>query len=113
VSTYSYAGYISNARIVVGTAVYTGNFTPQTTSLTSTQSSGSNIAAITGTSTSLLTLQYRRGDNNHRFVDESGARAFNCNVPAMLTQGIILSIQSCRLVSAYFNGSSDYLNSSR
>ena len=53
-----FAGYITNARIVIGTAVYTGNFTPPATPLAATQSSGTNISAITGTSTTLLTCQY-------------------------------------------------------
>ena len=48
-----FPGYISNARIVKGTAVYTSNFTPSTTPLT----------AITNTS--LLTCQ------SNRFVDNS------------------------------------------
>ena len=50
-------GYISNFRIVKGTAVYTAAFTPPTALLEATQSAGTNIAAITGTSTSLLTCQ--------------------------------------------------------
>lgn len=49
----AFAGYISNLRVVKGTAVYTSNFTPSTTPLT----------AISGTS--LLTCQ------NNRFVDNS------------------------------------------
>ena len=48
-----YIGYISNARLVVGTAVYTSNFTPSTTPLTA-------IA-----NTSLLTCQ------SNRFIDNS------------------------------------------
>jgi hypothetical protein len=52
-STRSTIGYISNARIVVGTAVYTSNFTPSTTPLT----------AISGTS--LLTCQ------SNQFIDNS------------------------------------------
>lgn len=48
-----YTGYISNLRVVKGTAVYTSNFTPPTTPLT----------AITNTS--LLTCQ------SNRFVDNS------------------------------------------
>ena len=50
-------GFISNLRVVKGVAVYTGTFTVPTSPLTATQSSGTNIAAITGTSTSLLTCQ--------------------------------------------------------
>jgi hypothetical protein len=52
-----FAGNISNFRIVKGVAVYTGNFTVPTSSLTATQSSGTNISAITGTQTSLLCCQ--------------------------------------------------------
>lgn len=52
-STYYWNGYISNLRVVKGTAVYTSAFTPSTTPLT----------AITNTS--LLTCQ------SNRFVDNS------------------------------------------
>lgn len=52
-----FTGNISNLRIVKGVAVYTGNFTVPTTALTATQSSGTNISAITGTQTSLLCCQ--------------------------------------------------------
>jgi hypothetical protein len=60
-----YPGYISNVRLVKGVAVYTGNFTVPTSPLTATQSAGTNISAITGTQTSLLTLQ------NSTFIDNS------------------------------------------
>jgi len=54
-----FSGFITNVRIVKGTAVYTRNFTPPTQNLTTSQSinviSGSTIAAIT-TQTVLLTL---------------------------------------------------------
>jgi hypothetical protein len=53
---YYFQGRISNIRIVRGVAVYTGNFILPTSVLTSTQSAGTNISAITGTQTSLLTL---------------------------------------------------------
>jgi len=52
-SSYDLVGYMSNIRVVKGTAVYTSNFTPSTTPLT----------AITNTS--LLTCQ------SNRFIDNS------------------------------------------
>jgi hypothetical protein len=52
-------GYISNLRIVKGTAVYTSAFTPSTQPLT----------AIAGTS--LLTLQTNQPANNNVFIDNS------------------------------------------
>jgi alpha-tubulin suppressor-like RCC1 family protein len=61
----AFAGYISNVRIVKGTGVYTGNFTPPTNILRTTQTAMTNITALTGTETSLLTLQ------NATIVDNS------------------------------------------
>lgn len=49
-----FTGYMSNIRIVKGVGVYTGTFTPSTAPLQVTQPAGTNIAAITGTQTSLL-----------------------------------------------------------
>jgi hypothetical protein len=57
VNLYPFYGFISNLRVVKGTGVYTSAFTVPTSPLTATQQSGTNIAAITGTSTSLLTCQ--------------------------------------------------------
>jgi hypothetical protein len=95
---FPFLGYISNARIVKGTAVYTANFTPSTTPLT----------AITNTS--LLTCQ------SNRFVDNS-SNAF------AITRNGDVSVQSFSPFnptaawsaatyggSGYFDGSGDYLN---
>ena len=57
-------GIISNVRVVNGTAVYTGNFTPQGP-LSRIQNARTNVAALTGTETSLLTLQ------NSTIIDNS------------------------------------------
>ena len=50
-------GRLSNLRIVKDVVVYTGNFTPPTSVLTTTQNSSTNIAAISGSQTKLLAFQ--------------------------------------------------------
>jgi len=95
---YAFEGYVSNARIVKGTAVYTANFTPSTTPLT----------AISGTS--LLTCQ------SNRFVDNS-SNAFT--VTANGTPSVqrfnpfgASTAYSTSVIggSGYFDGSGDYLS---
>ena len=99
--TLPFAGYISNVRIVKGTAVYTSNFTPSTTPLT----------AITNTS--LLTLQ------STRFIDNSTNNftitAYGDSKPTIqnpfgytsaLTTGYTVSTIGG---SSYFDGTGDYL----
>lgn len=90
-------GYISNARVVNGTAVYTAAFTPQTTPLT----------AITNTV--LLTSQ------SNRFVDNSttasaitiggtsSVQAFSPFAPALQWTPDVVG------GSGYFDGTGDYL----
>ena len=111
---YYVTGYISNLRVVNTVAVYTGNFTTPTSPLAATQSSGTNISAITGTQTALLTLQ------STTFIDNStnlyAITAYGDSKPTIqnpfgytnpaaaayssLTQG----------GSMYFDGTGDYLS---
>ena len=71
-----FAGYLSNLRVVKGTAVYTANFTPSTTPLT----------AISGTS--LLTLQdnyFKDNSSNNFAITATGTpsiQAFSPFAPA-------------------------------
>jgi len=76
---YDFNGYISNYRLVKGTAVYTGPFTPPTKSLA--RSGTDSAASYTSTTnvntsfpasaTSLLTLQTRAPANNQGILDTS------------------------------------------
>jgi hypothetical protein len=94
---YDFNGYISNARVVKGTAVYTSNFTPSTTALT----------AITNTQ--LLTCQ------NNRFIDNS-TNAFALTITG--TPSVqrfnpfgASTAYSTSVIggSGYFDGTGDYL----
>ena len=84
-------GYITDTRLVKGTAVYSATFTPPTTPLT----------AITNTS--LLTTQYNGGGNNSGFKDSS---QFNFPITrnGNTTQGTFTPYGSNW--SNFFNGSS-------
>lgn len=88
-------GYLSNFRVVKGTAVYTANFTPPTEPLT----------AITNTS--LLTCQTNQPVNNNMFLDSSTNNSLiirNGNT----TQGTFSPYGENW--SNYFDGTGDYLS---
>ena len=111
---FYYTGYMSNVRVVKGVAVYTGAFTVPTSPLTATQSSGTNIAAITGTSTSVLTCQsstFIDNSTNNFTITASGNSQPTQQNPfgftSALTNGYTVSTIGG---SGYFDGTGDYLD---
>lgn len=93
---YLWTGYISDLRVLKGTALYTTTFTPPTSLLTA-------IA-----NTSLLTLQYNGGAKNQGIIDNSN---FNNIVTrnGNTSQGTF-SPYSVTGWSNYFDGTGDYLS---
>jgi hypothetical protein len=92
-----FTGYLSNFRIVKGTAVYTSAFTPSTTPLT----------AITNTS--LLTCQsnrFRDNSTNNFTITANGTPRVQAFQPFSPTASYTAAAYGG---SGYFNGSSDYL----
>jgi len=94
-SGYYFNGYMTDVRVIKGSALYTANFTPATSSLSSVSN------------TQLLTLQYRRGENNHRFVDQGG-RKYPVLRNGQVSQGSFSPFSPAGW-SVYFGGSTDYL----
>jgi hypothetical protein len=91
-----WTGYISNLRVVKGTAVYTANFTSSTTALTAV------------TNTSLLTCQ------NSYFIDNSPFAHTITQVGDTRTSSFepfgSSEVTSIPTGSVYFDGTGDYLN---
>ena len=98
-------GYISNVRVVKGTALYTSAFTPSTTPLTAV--SGTALLTCQGTSFA------DSSTNNHTITATGNARAA-ANSPFSTTSTTeTLQTTSSRSYatssSVYFDGSGDYL----
>ena len=93
-TSYPFTGYISNFRLVNGTAVYTTAFTPPATPLL-------EIA-----NTSLLTLQNNQSVNNNTFLDNS-TNNFLVTRAGNTTQGTFSPYGGNW--SNYFDGASDYV----
>jgi hypothetical protein len=90
-----FKGYMTDVRVVKGTAIYTAAFTPPTAPLTA-------IA-----NTSLLTLQNNQPVNNNRFLDNS-TNNFLIDRYGNATQGTFSPYGGNW--SNYFDGSGDYLS---
>ena len=107
----SFNGYVSNLRYVKGVGVYTGAFTVPKTPLTATQSAGTNISAITGTQTSLLTCQSNRfvdnSTNNWAITLTGGTPSVQAFSPFAPTAAYSASTNGG---SGYFDGTGDYLS---
>ena len=95
--SYDWAGYISDFRIVKGTAVYTSNFTPQSTRLT----------AITNTSLLTCHLPYfADGSTNDHAITVNG----NTSTRAFSPYDNKKYSASSHGGSVYLDGSGDYLS---
>lgn len=110
---YPFPGYLSNIRSVI-IAVYTGNFTPPIAPLTATQSAGTNISAITGTQTSLLTCQSNRFVDNGTANSGSGfiVTAYNGTAITPFSPFAPTAAYTTAAVggSGYFDGTGDFLS---
>lgn len=91
-----YNGYISNARVVKGQALYTANFSPSSTSLTTT-SQGANSSNVT-----LLTC------NNYGFIDKSN-NALSLYTTAQVSVVNFSPFSSANTYTYDDNGTSMYL----
>jgi len=109
-------GYISNARVVNGTAVYTGNFTPPTLApLTingpaSAYANTANVNTAISTSNTALLLSGTNGNIIDQTTGSDLVTVANTQVSTALSPFNVTANTSGG--SAYFNGSTDYLTAS-
>ena len=92
--SYAFTGYISNLRVVAGTALYTSNFIPPTAPLSPV------------TNASLLTLQNKQSINNNVFYDDS-SNNFALTKTGTVAQGSFTPFAPA--YSNYFDGSAGLL----
>jgi hypothetical protein len=91
-------GYISNLRVIKGTALYTANTSPPTTPL----------SVVSNTSLLMCNSNGFRDDSNNKFnITRTGDTMVRAFSPFATTSSYTTSIVGG---SAYFNGSVDYLN---
>jgi hypothetical protein len=103
VSARRLSGYVSNVRLTVGTALYTGAFTPSTTPLTTT-SQGATASQV-----ELLACQSNRfldNSSNGWVFTTSGSPSVVAFSPFAPTQSYSASAVGG---SGYFDGTGDYL----
>lgn len=96
-----FSGYISNARLVIGTAVYTANFTPSTTPLTAI----ANTTMLTCQSATMID----NSTNNYAITGTGDAKPSTFNPFGTTTTKNVSYTPSVNGGSMYFDGVDDYL----